>query len=78
MILSYAVKVVVLDWERIYGGSPIPFESFVDSERFSVVVYKASNWIYLGKTKGKGRRGLDYFFHGRIHHYYLYPMKNKR
>ena len=25
-------------------------------------MYKASNWIYLGKTKGKGRRGLNYFF----------------
>jgi len=73
-ILSEVVDVLKEDWRRIYGYSPIAIETFVDSEMFSGAVYRASNWICLGKTEGKGRRGLSYFFHGRVRHYYIYPL----
>ncbi|PIQ93627.1 MAG: hypothetical protein COV68_08935, partial [Nitrospirae bacterium CG11_big_fil_rev_8_21_14_0_20_41_14] len=47
-------------------------ETFVDAENFKGTVYRAANWIYLGQTEGKGRQGLNYFFHGRVRHYYIY------
>ncbi len=74
-ILSFAVKVVPLDWERIYGVKPIAFETFVDMERFKGTVYKAANWVFLGITEGKGRRGLKYFIHNRPKAYYLYLLE---
>lgn len=74
-VLSEAARVVPKDWERVYGYHPIAFETFVDSDLFKGTVYKAANWIYLGLTEGKGRQGLNYFFHGRHRHYYLYLLK---
>lgn len=76
-ILSEVVDVLREDWMRVYGYSPIAIETFVHAERFSGAVYRASNWLYLGTTEGKGRRGLNYFFHGRVCHYYIYPIKKE-
>jgi len=74
-ILGEVVDVLKEDWRRIYGYSPIALETFVDAERFRGTVYRASNWIYIGRTEGKGRRGLNYFFHGRVRHYFIYPIR---
>jgi hypothetical protein len=35
-------------------------ETFVDPKRFHGTVYRASNWIYVGKTKGFHRTGQGY------------------
>ena len=74
-ILGFAVKVAPLDWERFYGVRPIAFETFVEMERFRGTVYRAANWISLGITEGKGRRGLNYFFHKKPKLYYLYLLE---
>lgn len=74
-LLGESVKVMTEDWNRLYGYLPIAIETFVDEERFKGTVYKAANWISLGITKGKGRRGLNYFFHGRRRRYYIYLKK---
>jgi len=42
-------------WEELYRH-PIYFvETFVDTERFTGSCYRAANWIYLGKTTGRGK-----------------------
>jgi hypothetical protein len=42
------------DWETLYAH-PIYFtETFVDPERFRGTCYRASNWIELGLTTGRG------------------------
>jgi hypothetical protein len=42
-------------WEGFYRH-PIYFvETFVDTERFTGASYRAANWIYLGKTTGRGK-----------------------
>ena len=60
-ILSTASKQVQKDWEELYGYSPVLLETFVDIGRFIGTSYKAANWTYLGRTKGKGRCGMRYF-----------------
>jgi hypothetical protein len=45
------------DWESRYKIRPVLLETFVDSERFAGTCYKAANWIYVGKTKGRGKLG---------------------
>lgn len=74
-ILSQATKIVPLDWQRRYGYKPKFFETFVEVDRFLGTVYKAANWKFLGETLGKGRKGMDYFFHGKIKHYYIYQLR---
>ena len=45
------------DWENGYGIRPVLMESFVETGRFTGTCYKAANWIYVGKTKGRGKLG---------------------
>jgi len=53
---------------------PLLMETFVEKERFTGASYKAANWIYLGQTRGKGRSGKNYYYHGIIKDIYVYPL----
>ncbi len=54
-VLSIAIKQIQEDWLREYCYAPVLLETFVDLSHFAGTCYKASNWICLGKTKGRGR-----------------------
>jgi len=58
--LSLCKKRVPDDWEKIFRHPLILLETFVDPQRFSGTIYKASNWLYLGQTKGY-RRTTDHY-----------------
>jgi len=54
-LLSRMARGISRDWEEAYGH-PIHFlETFVDTERFQGICYKAANWTHLGKTTGRGK-----------------------
>lgn len=53
--LALAQKRVVCDWEHRFGYKPLVIETFVDADRYKGTCYRAGNWIYIGKTKGRGR-----------------------
>jgi hypothetical protein len=55
--LSLAAKQIQEDFLRKYCYAPVLLETFVDTEKYQGISYKAANWIYLGKTKGSGRSG---------------------
>jgi hypothetical protein len=46
---------VSADWERIYGHPIYFLETFVDPERFRGTCYRAANWVWLGRTTGRGK-----------------------
>jgi hypothetical protein len=73
-LLSLSAKVVPLDWQRFYNYRPLLMETFVEQQRFTGSSYKAANWIYLGQTRGKGRSGMKYYYHGVIKDIYVYPL----
>jgi len=54
-ILASITKQVSGDWEKSYGYPIYFIETFVDTEQFAGTCYKAANWIYLGKTTGRGK-----------------------
>jgi len=43
------------DWGLVYNHPVYFLETFVDTERFQGTCYKADNWIYVGKTTGRGK-----------------------
>jgi len=43
------------DWIRIYHHPVHLVETFVDTERFKGVCYRADNWIRVGETTGRGK-----------------------
>ena len=56
-ILAMAARRLPEQWEHRYGIRPVLLETFVDTQRFSGTCYKAANWTYVGKTKGRGKLG---------------------
>lgn len=74
-LLSMASKDVQKDWEAFYGYRPVLIETFVDIGKFIGTSYKAANWIYLGRTIGKGRTGMNYYVHNRPKDVYAYPLR---
>lgn len=54
-LLSLAAKQLYQDWQLRYNYKPVLIETFVEIPRFTGGCYKASNWIHVGTTTGRGR-----------------------
>jgi hypothetical protein len=55
-ILSRIASILPKDWHSLYRHPVYYLETFVDTEKgFKGTCYKAANWIYLGKTTGRGK-----------------------
>ena len=74
-VLSLAIKQLQEDWLREYCYAPVLVETFVDTSHFAGTCYKASNWIYLGETQGRGRmdRKKEYALSRKA--IYMYPLQ---
>jgi hypothetical protein len=74
-ILSLVTRQLPQDWQTLYGYRPLLLETLVDGSRFLGTCYRASNWIYLGKTQGRGRMDRAHAWEGRaIKDIYIYPL----
>ncbi len=51
-VLSLCLKRLKNDWLNRFGHEVLLVETFVDPNRFQGTIYKASNWIYIGNSKG--------------------------
>jgi len=75
-ILSLATRQLAQDWQALYGYRPLLLETLVDGSRFLGTSYRASNWIYLGKTQGRGRMDQEHIRDGQaIKDIYVYPLR---
>lgn len=72
--LSLVIKRIRSDWKERYNYRPVLLETFVDEKEYTGSCYKAANWIYLGKTKGRGRqdRNSEYLSSPKL--IFVYPM----
>ena len=43
------------DWTARHGNNPVLIETFVETPRYTGAVYRASGWIRVGTTQGRGR-----------------------
>ena len=59
-VLSLCERRLCTDWEQTFGHPVLLLETFVDPERFRGTIYKASNWLYVGRTRGFRRTRLGY------------------
>jgi hypothetical protein len=73
-LLGRMAKGLSTDWQRLYQH-PVYFqETFVDPERFKGTCYKAANWLYLGKTTGRGKNDHTYKPNRSIKAVWGYPL----
>lgn len=54
-LLGRMARVLCRKWERVYDHPIYYLETFVDRSRFAGTCYRAANWVYLGKTTGRGK-----------------------
>jgi hypothetical protein len=54
-LLGRMVRMLPGEWERVYAHPVYFAETFVDSSRFRGTCYRAANWVYLGRTTGRGK-----------------------
>ena len=73
-ILSKVLKQLSDDWQRKYNHPLYLVETFVDTSRFKGICYQASNWRYVGQSKGSSKKGNKYVYHGQSKAIYLYPL----
>lgn len=62
------------DWQQRYGIEPLLLETFVDSERFAGVCYKAAGWQCVGQTAGRGRQDRAHKKSASIKSIWLKPL----
>lgn len=53
-ILSQISRRIVGDWQELYAHPVYYLETFIDTELFKGTSYRAANWVYPGKTTGRG------------------------
>jgi len=48
------------DWQSLYGHPIYFLETFIDPERFRGTCYRATNWVVMGATTGRGKQSNSY------------------
>jgi len=76
-ILGAMARILPKDWERIYHHPLHYLETFIDQERFAGTCYRAANWIYLGKTTGRGKNDQTHKVNRAIKGVWGYPLSKE-
>ena len=73
-VLSLCARRLVRDWPLRFGHEILLMETFVEPSRHRGTVYRAANWLEVGRTRGFGRLGSGYAAHGRPKLVFLRPL----
>jgi hypothetical protein len=74
-LLRYTLQRLRTDWPKHYGVEPWLVETLVNRERFHGGCYRASNFIVLGETSGRGRLDRAHQRHGaEVKTVMVYPL----
>jgi hypothetical protein len=77
-ILGASLRRLSRDWQAVYGHPVLLAETFVDTARFAGTCYRASNWLYLGETRGFSRtRERGFAPNQRPKAVFVYPLHRR-
>ena len=63
------------DWTERYNTTPVLIETFVETPRYTGAVYRASGWIHVGTTQGRGRYDRDKLYDKPRKDVWLRPLR---
>lgn len=75
-VLSQALARLMNDWQSRYGITPALVETFVDRSQYRGTCYRASNWLLLGQTQGRGRQDRLRVARETIKDIWVYPLQS--
>jgi hypothetical protein len=73
-VLGMAMRALPSDFEARFGYRPLLVESFVDGTRFLGTCYREANWVWAGRTQGRGRQDRYRKFSESVKDIYLYAL----
>jgi hypothetical protein len=73
-LLSRIARRLSHDWQALYRHPIDLLESFVDTERFQGTCYRAANWIWVGRSMGRGTRAPSGAPPTSIKELWVYPV----
>lgn len=73
--LAMMTRRIAGDWQEIYGYQPVLMETFVEESQFSGACYRAANWIYVGRTEGRGKLDRHKQRALPVKSVFLYPLR---
>jgi Druantia protein DruA/Transposase DNA-binding/Transposase Tn5 dimerisation domain len=76
-VLGQAMGRLRADWQERYGFEPVLLETFVDRSRFLGTSYRATNWLCVGQTAGRGRQDRQKTFSLSRKDVYVYSLRQK-
>ena len=76
-LISRTLRLLQKDWYELYNTVPFLAETFVDLEKNKGICYLAANWKYLGTTKGYGKIGHTFVYHGNRKGVYIYILQRE-
>jgi Domain of unknown function (DUF4338) len=54
-LLARMTRMLSQEWQKVYGHPVYFVETFVDTTRHRGTCYRAANWVYMGRTTGRGK-----------------------
>jgi len=59
-LLARMTKRLSMEWERVYDHAVYFAETFVDPTLHRGTCYRAANWVWMGRTQGRGKADLTH------------------
>ncbi|MDZ4345277.1 MAG: DUF4338 domain-containing protein [Candidatus Binatia bacterium] len=76
-VLAKSSRRLGADWQERYSLAPLLLETFVERGRFRGTCYRAANWVYVGKSQGRGRQDRTKSFSLGAKDLYVYPLRKR-
>lgn len=73
-ILAMNLRRLAADWEQAWNHPVFLAETFVDTSRHRGTCYRAANWLHLGQTAGRSKRGNQYLHGATKKSLFIYPL----
>jgi hypothetical protein len=76
-LLGRMTRMLPAQWERVYDHPVYFAETFVYPERFRGTCYRAANWVWLGRTTGRGKDDLTHRANRPVKDVLGYPLTKR-
>ena len=73
-VLALNLRRLSRDWQQAWNHPVLLAETFVDA-RYRGTCYRAANWLRLGETAGRSKRGNQYLHGGPKKALFVYPLR---
>lgn len=76
-LLGRMARMLPGEWERIYHHPVYLAETFVDTSRWRGTCYRAANWVWVGRTTGRGKDAQTHRPNRSLKDVLVYPLAKR-